>query len=901
MTLPALLLLCLSAIVLMLAFVRGPMVALPLLALLAGAYISGLLEYPQPAPLAGAVGVGLLLARGLAPGLATLVLFLYCITHRVAAGLLGNAAALDVAGLVVHTNAIVASGLLAAIAAAAFDKRPRLNWFHVTYAPLVASAALPSAILLAGPELVSPTKTWLAAALVALVACGSHALASYLRSEPLAANLPTVGGRRLRFPYPVELRRQLARFRRAVRDGESISTLPGAPKPGDARPVEIEPGPADSSKAAGTSSPHVKRMRAALTECHVRFSTLFENAPHAVLFTDLHGKIISANRATKKVLGFASSSLLGTDIKRLIPPGSDKTSHPLDLDVLIKAPGETISIHSDADVLRQDGSTIRTAILVNEVAGSRKCKYAIQILLTDEVERAEKLLRKVRATARASSEARIETLAAMSHELRTPLHGLIATLDMLRDEPLTKEGSRQLAVAKTSANSLLNLVNDVLDIARMKGSKFPLKAEPFSITDVLLETINEFRARALAKGLDLTYEITAHDLPKSHIGDRQRVKQVLANLLSNAINFTSYGGVSVRLGREAGTIILDVSDTGPGVPAAYVNSIFEPFIRAKTDGASGTGLGLSISRQLCRAMGGDLVLLSTGSSGSTFRVTLKLEESDEQAPEEHSGRLYMNPAGKILVVEDHQINQYVVKAMLDSLGCTTTMVSSGSDALEVLKREQFDLVLMDCRMPGLDGYETTRRARRALQVRTPIVAMTANASEEERQACLDAGMDDFLPKPFKRSQLSSVLCKWLDSRVQKGVLGTAADATIDKDMFDELWESLGWQESSMRTICESFLETIDACTRSISEGETDDISRHLHTLRGTSAMIGAREVNRIASEIQSYVKAGRSEGLKELAAELRTAGTTFRNAFYDRLNDKLGYARPSGSRDRPSR
>lgn len=886
------------ALVLGVAFLRGLKVTLPLIVLLLAAYVTGFFEYPKPAPLVGAAAVGLLLARGTAPLVGALALLFYWLAHCIAAGLAMDHTwtGIDLAELVVDANAIVSAGLLAAIGAASFLRRPPINWFHVTYAPLAASASIPSAVLFSGVDLLSPTATWLTAAFVLLVAAGSHVLALKLRSEPHATDRSSPRTKVYRFPYPIELRRQLARLR-AARAPVRLPAPSDATERHDGQPASPERKASSSEQPATDPSVRLKRMRAALKEARARYVTLVENVPHAVLFADLHGIVVSANRATKRVLRYSAPSLIGTNIKRLIPPGSAGHSHPLDLELLIKAPDETVSIRSEADVLRRDGKSVRTAILVDEVAGSRNCKYAIQILSTNEVERATKILKKARATARAHVQARIETLAAMSHELRTPLHGLIATLDMLRDEPLTTNGSRQLAVAKTSAKSLLKLVNDVLDIARMEGSKFPLNSAPFNLPDLLHETIDEFKARASAKGLELRCEIAVENLPKSYIGDRQRVKQILANLVSNAINFTSYGGVSVRLERDGSTTVLDVSDTGPGVPPAVAKSIFEPFVRAKTEASagSGTGLGLAISRQLCKAMGGDLVLLKTGSSGSTFRATLVLEESDEEAPHERSSKLFMNPVGTILVVEDHEINQYVVKAMLDSLGCTTKMVSNGTEAIETLRQERFDLILMDCRMPGLDGYETTRRVRKTLRIETPIVAMTANASQEERAACIDAGMDDFLPKPFGRSELSAVLCKWLDPQ-RKLPRGPAQDIVLDEGVFDELWESLHWQEGSMRTICESFMETIDNCARSILANEEGDLARRLHTLLGTSAMIGAREVNGTVVRMQECFKTGRSEDLPGLVTKLRAASKTFRSAFYERLHEKLGYARPPGAR-----
>lgn len=882
-----------SALAVALVVIRGYKPAVLLVILSIGGYAIDLIEYSMLVALIGAIGVGSVIARGVAPTVAAITLFIFLSAHAILIDALDYAdwSLIDFTRLMVEINLEMSIGLLLAIAAAALGKYARVNWFHITYSLLVVSAAAPAAFLLSGAESASAVTALSTAALMLLIPLGSHVLALKLRSLDVARQ---AGSRACRLPYPVELRRQLVLLRRTARARRKELQLGGSADENHSSPV---PTPQHTPSSTRTSTPRAKarapaaaRVHAWLKEYQARYTTLVENAPHAVLFTDLDGKILSANRAARRILGFSASSLIGSDIKRLIPPDS-RTNHPLHLQLVIKAPGETISIHQDAEVLRRNGESVRTAIYIDEVSGGRISKYAIQILPTDEVERAEKLLQKARSAAHRGREARIETLAAMSHELRTPLHGLIATLDMLRDEALSADGVRQLSVAKTSAKSLLNLVNDVLDIARMEGPNFPLTSERFNLGTLLSETVAEFAARAAAKGLELRRDIDAN-LPRSHIGDRQRVKQIVSNLISNAINFTSYGGISLVVRRENGTIVIDVSDTGPGVPHNRIKAIFQPFVRIKTESSasSGTGLGLPISRQLCRVMGGDLVLLKTSAAGSTFRATLKLEESDQDAPEEYSNKIYTNPAGRILVVEDHEINQYVVKAMLDSLGCSVQIASDGNQALKALQEQTFDLVLMDCRMPGLDGYQATRRAKEHLKVQAPIIAMTANASQEERSECIDAGMDDFIAKPFGRAELSRILCKWLDPSVKNTPPSRFEPIALDENVFDELWESLHWNGSAMRSIHETFLQTLDRSARSILARGDGDIERQLHTLIGTSGMVGAREVSRVATRIKESYNSGRSDELSALVTQLRAASKAFSHAFIGRLEEKLGHA-----------
>lgn len=913
-----------AALIIALIYLSGPWVALLFALLLVGGYAGKVIGLSALVLLGGATGAGLLLARKIAPAIAAGAFVAFSTAPVVVLGLTGRApwTAADLAEALIDVNLAMGLALLLILGVAVFRRHTAINWFHVTYAPLVTSAAAPSAILFARSDAGLST-TLLTAALMVLVPAASHGLGLRLRSQGSSqASDSASQPKRIRLPYPAELRRQLARARRAARSrGKGYRTVAkkaagrgaragsrrgsvsatsalGDPQPAPpAAALDHRSAPPDTQAASAPAMPDPQglpigtaRLSERIKEHHARYTTLVDNLPHIVLFTDSDGRVLSVNQAAKRILGFKPSALIGNDIKQLIPRSSSG-EHPLDLRLLIKAPGETISLRKEAAVLRRDGKSIRTAIYVDEVARAHTAKYAVQILPTDELKRAERLLDKARATAHASQRSRMETLAAMSHELRTPLHGLIATLDMLRDEMLSAESGRKLTVAKTSAKTLLKLVNDVLDIARAKGPDFPLKAEPFNLVNLLNETLDEFSARAAAKGIELRRDIEKR-LPKSHIGDRQRVKQILANLLSNAIKFTAYGGVTLTVRRDSGTLVVDVSDTGPGIPVDATKSIFDPFVTLKTESSvgAGTGLGLSISRQLSRAMGGDLILLNTSTAGSTFRATLKLEESDEEAPEDHSNRIFTNPAGRVLVVEDHEINQYVVKAMLDSLGCSVRMATDGNQALEALKEETFDLVLMDCRMPGLDGYEATRRAKKQIKVSAPIIAMTANASHEERSECIQAGMDDFIAKPFGRAELSQILCKWLDPRMKKAPIAVEKPPELDEDVFDELWESLRWNGKAMRNIHESFLQTLDGCARSVLAGGAD-IGRQIHTLTGTSGMVGAREINRIARKMSDSFRSGKRDDLSALVTQLRAAAKTFSAAFLDRLEEKLGQAR----------
>ena len=553
-----------------------------------------------------------------------------------------------------------------------------------------------------------------------------------------------------------------------------------------------------------------------------------------------------------------------------------------------------IAVHRQRlDAIRSHVGRLRRAVRTRErVLQAREVELAQAISGHDAV-LAE--LKRARLLVDAAQRASGHFVAMMSHEIRTPLHGLMATIDMLRDEPLSAEGRHRVGIARASARTLLNIANDILDLSRIDAGVFPLEHRPFPLATVLREVVDEARARADSLGLELRASIEGA-LPRSFIGDPARIKQILANLVSNALKFTSAGSVSLQTRYDGRQCVIDVIDTGEGVPDDKRDVIFEPFVQAESKvsrRAGGAGLGLPISRRLSEAMGGSVILVNSSPAGSTFRVTLTLAASDEEPLEDQSQRILKNPPGRILVVEDHPASQYVAKSLLESLDCTVSVASTGAEAMELLGRENFDLVFMDCQLPGMNGYETTRRMRAILHRYIPVVAITANAMVDDKQRCLEAGMDDFLPKPFTKSVLSDLLCKWL---VPGANPGSDADIgaviaelpVLAAPVFDELWQSLQWRVSPLKKIYESFLsvahETLDILHRAAGTGDGTVLVRRLHTLVGSAGLVGARQVERVTVWLSEAVKADRRAELESGRVLLAEAVRRFEQELERRLD-----------------
>lgn len=392
-----------------------------------------------------------------------------------------------------------------------------------------------------------------------------------------------------------------------------------------------------------------------------------------------------------------------------------------------------------------------------------------------EQEQAISQLISAREEAEQANRAKSDFLAMMSHELRTPMNGVLGMLQLLETTEQTREQAEYTALATESTEHLLKVINDILDFSRIERGALELECIPFNLLELVQGSALVFQHSAQQRGLALELQIQAGLENIEVCGDPTRIRQILVNLLGNALKFTEEGAIHLSLEWQALDhdvlwLTCAVHDSGIGISPERLEHMFDAFQQADSSISrryGGTGLGLAIARTLAERMGGTLQAESKEGSGSTF--TLEIPLPFQQSPahrQQAAGDAAPVAAGQeILLVEDNPVNQTVIEAMLRSLGYRVTLVADGIQAVRSAERQRYDAILMDCRLPVLDGYSATREIRAQENGRqVPIIALTANALQGDRENCLQAGMNDYLAEPFKRAELQRILQRWIGSQ-----------------------------------------------------------------------------------------------------------------------------------------
>ncbi len=551
----------------------------------------------------------------------------------------------------------------------------------------------------------------------------------------------------------------------------------------------------------------------------------------------------------------------------------------------------------------------------------------------------------------AANRAKSQFLANMSHELRTPMHGVLGMLELLLHASLTGPQRRLVQSALRSGQAQLAIVNDLLDFAKIEAGKLELEVIDVDVRRLVGEVVELFADVAQRKGFELAYLV--HDeVPTVVQSDPGRLRQILTNLVGNAVKFTHAGGVLVRVSMlppdqtvpDQRVLLFAVRDTGIGIPAAAQARVFEAFAQADstlTRRYGGTGLGLSIARQLVQMLGGQLWLESAPGVGSTFSSTVLVgtsaRASVDRARADHAVDATLGPedpepvpqvGAHVLLVEDNPVNQDVTATMLERTGCEVDSVSDGRAALERLAARAYDVVLMDCQMPEMDGFAVTRaiRARERDGApsmrdgagepagRLPIVALTANAMRGDRERCLAAGMDDYLSKPFSERQLRAVLRRWLpdkppasrpeppgEASVPGPAPAEAPGSPIDHGALDQI-RGVGAEGSGdvlakvIRIYLASAAKLLEALRDGVRRGDPIALHEAAHALKSSSATVGALRLASLCADLELLGRTRRLEGAASGLASLTREYAGVRDALSAELGAGVAVARDVSAR-----
>ncbi len=623
---------------------------------------------------------------------------------------------------------------------------------------------------------------------------------------------------------------------------------------------------------------------------------VLDSIPEAVYGIDMQGKCTFCNPSCLQLLGYEKvEELLDRNMHDLIHHTRPDGSHyPVEECHIFEAFRQGHGTHIDDEVIwRRDGTSFPAEYWSDPMhRGEEAIGTVVTFVNIAERKRGEQFLLEAKDAAEAANRAKSEFLANMSHEIRTPMNGVIGVAGLLLDTELTAEQRQYAELVRTSGEALMTVINDILDFSKIEARKLMLETNDFDLRTVLENAVELLAIKAAEKGLVLASELKP-GTPRLLRGDHGRLRQILVNLLGNAVKFTQKGTVSIWAGLDVeedesgndgrAALRFEVSDTGIGFRQEQASALFEPFIQG--DGSStrrygGTGLGLTISKQLVGLMGGQIGVASQEGKGSTFWFTAVFEKQPAaSAPVDANpdAAMQLNPPvrrqpvvaqpksrARILLAEDNLTNQQVAVAILRKFGYAADVAGNGVEVLDALRKADYDVVLMDCKMPEMDGYEAARQIRDARtgmrNPHIPIIAITADAISGDREKCLESGMNDYLSKPVEPRQLSEILEKWLNmpAVAESCPPGgqSPAEATFNRQ---ELLARLMGDENLARKVVAGFVNDVPAQLRSlqqsIEKGDAAGVRMQSHALKGASATVSAEGLRALCRQVEDAAAA----------------------------------------------
>ncbi len=502
---------------------------------------------------------------------------------------------------------------------------------------------------------------------------------------------------------------------------------------------------------------------------------VMESLVDGIITINENGIITGFSKVASDIFGYKEEELIGKNVKILMPePHSSNHDKYLEK---YKKTGEKSIIGYTREViaLKKDGTKIPIELSVGQAEIDGRPAFIGSVRDITKKKAAEDELRAAKIAAESANIAKSEFLANMSHEIRTPMNGILGTVSLLSQSNLSKEQREKVNIISSCGESLLDIINEILDFSKIEAGEMVLEYAPDNIYKIIKDVIELFSTRAKEKNIKISYNYD-ENAPRYLICDSGRIRQIIVNLISNAIKFTENGTIDINItstkhASNEATMLFEVIDSGIGIPEDKQSIVFSQFMQTDSSSvrkSTGTGLGLSICKSLVEMMDGEIGLESELNIGSKFWFTLTLPIANKKDINKNESQ-YIDEditfEANVLLVDDVVANQFVASSMLEMLGCNVDIVSNGIEAVEAIENSEkdYDIVFMDCHMPEMDGYEATKEIRKQEKSNKKhliIIALTANAMAEDKEKCINAGMDDYLTKPIKKSSFLHIMKKW---------------------------------------------------------------------------------------------------------------------------------------------
>ena len=664
--------------------------------------------------------------------------------------------------------------------------------------------------------------------------------------------------------------------------------VPATNKAGDDLLVELAISPVEFGGVTFFSAylRDITEARAAqdrLRASEERFQSLFELSPDAIVVIDGQGQIVDVNSRACQLVGSSKEDMLSKHALNFVP--EDQTSvareglgHATD--------GDTVEVK--IEFLTAKGERVPTEVLGRRIESTDGPLFHGVVRDISQRIASENQLRGAKDAAERANAAKSDFLANMSHEMRTPLNGVIGSLSLVDRTVVDGQTAELVKAAERSAETLLTLIDDLLDLSRIEAGEVELEYSVFDPRELSTLVTELFGPLADKKNVTLSTQSTAPENPlRADIG---KIRQVLINLVGNSLKFTQRGSVDVSIDYAgddtSGNLVIDVRDTGIGISKSDQAVLFDRFKQAdssRSKSHGGAGLGLAICKDLVQIMNGSIMVSSAAGVGSTFSFTVPVTRWQErhEALEErlsHLGKL----SGRVLIAEDSETNAMVAKKMLDKLGLQYHHVVDGAAAVDAALADMFDVVLMDVSMPHMDGLEATRILRER-DFDKPIIAMTAHALKGDRDHALNSGMSDYITKPVRPNALRAALEGFLGENPQEPEQKELHSVTaLDRDAIEEVWEG---DLETFAEIGRIFVDELSWRIPGLKGTETRELEHHAHSLKGAASNIGATELSRLSAELEAVAASGEPHRISDLVAQVEGEAEAVKRALE---NDYLG-------------